>query len=75
MQMEKIHLVSAICKIVHEVVGTSYNYYPYAEGIIYWNEDMDPFEADDQLLALDAWYSGSISTRCKPHWLGTGYEW
>jgi hypothetical protein len=52
----KVHLASAICKISHTAAGTSYNYWPYGEGIIYWNENMDPFEADDQFLALDAWY-------------------
>jgi len=52
----KVHLAATITRIAHAEAGTSYNYWPYAEGVIYWNEDMDPFEAEDQNRALDAWY-------------------
>lgn len=36
----KVHLVAGISRVTHEEVGTTYQYYPYTEGIFYWNEDM-----------------------------------
>lgn len=51
-----VHLAATITRVAHTDAGTTYNYWPYAEGVLYWNEDMDPFEADDQNMALDAWY-------------------
>jgi len=57
----KVHLVASLTRTAHTEVGTNYNYWPYAEGIVYWNEDMDPFEAEDQTQALDAWdFSGAL---------------
>jgi hypothetical protein len=57
----KVHLLAGLCRVINEEASTSYNYWPYGEGIIYWNEDMDPFEAEDQFKALDAWdFSGAL---------------
>jgi hypothetical protein len=52
----KVHLAAGIMRVNHDAVGTTYGVYYYGEGIVYWNEDMDPFEAEDQTIALDAWY-------------------
>ncbi|MEZ5084063.1 MAG: hypothetical protein R2750_11535 [Bacteroidales bacterium] len=50
----KAHVVFGLGFITHFEVGTTYTHYPgYQDGIVYWNEDMDPFEAPDQHDALD----------------------
>ncbi len=51
----KVHMVFGLCRILHDVAGTSYTYWPYGEGIVYWNEDMDPFEHENPHWALNAW--------------------
>ncbi|NOX45552.1 MAG: T9SS type A sorting domain-containing protein [Chlorobi bacterium] len=52
-----VHTVSGLTRIAHTEPGTSYNYWPYAEGIVYWNESMGPLEDPDgdQTNALNAW--------------------
>jgi len=51
----KVHLIATLCRIAHEEAGTNYSYWPYGEGVVYWNEDRDPFEADNPHDALNAW--------------------
>ncbi|MBN1338319.1 MAG: T9SS type A sorting domain-containing protein [Bacteroidales bacterium] len=51
----KVHLVCGISRVAHFEVGTTYQYWPFTDGIAYWNEDMLPFTAPDQHDALDAW--------------------
>lgn len=50
----KAHIVFGLSRVAHFEVGTTYQYWPYTDGIVYWNEDMPPFEAPDQHDALDA---------------------
>ena len=50
-----VHTVVGLCRIIKLEAGTSYNYWPYAEGIVYWNESMPMFEADNPHDALNAW--------------------
>ncbi len=50
-----VHAVSGLCRIIKLEAGTSYNYWPYGEGIVYWNETMPMFEADNPHDALNAW--------------------
>ena len=47
----KAHVVFGISRVAHFDVGNTYNYWPYVEGIGYWNEDMDPFSNDLDALA------------------------
>lgn len=47
----KVHVVFGINRVLHDAVGTSYNYFPYVDGIGYWNEDMDAFSDDLNALA------------------------
>ena len=50
----KAHVVFGLGYIFKEAVGTSYTYWPgLSDGIVYWNEDMAPFEATNQHDALD----------------------
>ncbi|MCD4790402.1 MAG: T9SS type A sorting domain-containing protein [Bacteroidales bacterium] len=51
----KAHIVFGLCRIFHGEAGTTYNYWPYGEGIVYWNEDMDPFEHANPHWALNVW--------------------
>jgi hypothetical protein len=47
----KIHVTFGINRVLHDVVGTSYSYFPFVDGIGYWNEDMPPFSNDLSALA------------------------
>jgi len=47
----KAHVVFGISRVAHFEIGTTYNYWPYVEGIGYWNEDMDAFSDDLDALA------------------------
>jgi len=47
----KAHVVFGISRVIHDVVGTTYSYYPYVDGIGYWNEDMPTFTNDLSALA------------------------
>ena len=48
----KVHLVCGISRVAHFEVGTTYSYWPWTDGIAYWNEDRPPFEAPNQHKAL-----------------------
>lgn len=47
----KAHVVFGINRVIHSAVGTSYNYYPFVDGIGYWNEDMPVFSNDLNALS------------------------
>ena len=50
----KVHMAFGLGVIGHFEVGTTYTFWPgLSNGIAYWNEDMPPFEADNQHDALD----------------------
>ncbi|MCB2222384.1 MAG: T9SS type A sorting domain-containing protein [Bacteroidetes bacterium] len=50
----KIHITFGIAFVGKWEVGTTYSYWPgLSNGIGYWNEDMDPFTAENQHDALD----------------------
>lgn len=51
----KVHVVVGLTRVAHFEVGTTYQYWPYTDGVAYWNEDRPPFEAPDMHDALDAW--------------------
>jgi len=48
----KAHVAFGIGRIAHTAVGTTYNFWPYTDGIGYWNEDMPPFTNENQHKAL-----------------------
>jgi hypothetical protein len=37
------HIVFGLSRVAHSEPGTTYNYWPYTDGIVYWNENMGPF--------------------------------
>jgi hypothetical protein len=47
----KCHVVFGINRTLHDAVGTTYSYFPYVDGIGYWNEDMPVFSNDLSALA------------------------
>jgi len=51
----KAHVVFGISRVGHFEVGTTYNYWPYCDGIGYWNEDMDEFSNDIHALSPPEW--------------------
>jgi len=47
----KCHVVFGINRVMHLEVGTTYNLFPFVDGVGYWNEDMEPFSSDVDALA------------------------
>lgn len=47
----KAHITFGLSRVMHLEAGTTYNYFPFVDGVVYWNEDMDPFNND--LHSLD----------------------
>jgi len=47
----KVHVVFGINRVLHDAAGTTYYYYPYIDGIGYWNEDMPAFSNHIHALA------------------------
>lgn len=45
------HVVFGINRVMHLEVGTSYNYFPYVDGIGYWHDGMDEYSNDLSALA------------------------
>jgi len=39
-----VHTVCGLTRVAHDAVGTTYSYWPWTDGIAYWNETMPPFE-------------------------------
>jgi hypothetical protein len=37
------HVIFALTRVAHTEPGTTYSYWPYTDGIVYWNEGMGPF--------------------------------
>jgi len=50
-----VHLAASLCRVFHNEPGYNYTSWPYAEGIIYWNENRPVFENSNPHLALNAW--------------------
>lgn len=49
----KVHVAFGINRVLHADTTTTYNYFPYVDGIGYWEEGMPMFNADgDNLNAL-----------------------
>lgn len=48
----KAHVVFGIGRVAHTEAGTTYSFWPYTDGIGYWNEDMEPFTNTNQHKAL-----------------------
>ena len=48
----KAHVAFGIGRIKHDATGETYNFWPYTDGIGYWNEDMPPFTNENQHKAL-----------------------
>ncbi|MCD4746927.1 MAG: T9SS type A sorting domain-containing protein [Bacteroidales bacterium] len=57
------HITFGITRVMHLDVGTTYSYFPYVDGVVYWNETMptfsnnlhalDPYGHDDSELTVD----------------------
>jgi len=51
------HVVWGVGRVAHFAVGTTYNYWPYTDGIGYWNESMGQIpEADNPHHTMDPVY-------------------
>lgn len=48
----KVHVAFGIGRIKHDAAGETFNFWPYTDGIGYWNEDMPPFTNENQHKAL-----------------------
>ena len=47
-----VHAVCGLTRVMHTEPGTLYTYFPWTDGIVYWDETMDPFTAENQHRAL-----------------------
>ncbi|MEA3477854.1 MAG: sialidase family protein, partial [Bacteroidota bacterium] len=47
----KVHVVFGITRVAHWEVGDTYTFYPFIDGVGYWNEDMNRFSNDHNALA------------------------
>ncbi|MEA3480122.1 MAG: hypothetical protein U9R60_18205, partial [Bacteroidota bacterium] len=47
----KVHVAFGISRVLHDVVGTSYSFFYYTDGVGYWNEDMPAFSNHIHALA------------------------
>jgi hypothetical protein len=47
----KVNIVFGINRVLHDVVGTSYSYFPYIDGIGFWQEGMPVFSNNIHALA------------------------
>ena len=45
------HVVFGMSRVAHWEVGTSYTFYPFVDGVGYWNDMMEPFSNDHNALA------------------------
>ncbi len=45
------HVVFGISRVMHLELGTTYNYFPYTDGIGYWNETMPTFSNNHHALS------------------------
>ena len=48
----KAHVAFGIGRVAHPDITTTYSFWPYTDGIGYWNEDMPPFTNENQHKAL-----------------------
>lgn len=67
----KAHVVFGISRVIHASAGTGYNYYPYVDGIGYWNEDMPVFS--NNLNALSPPQYGYPATELTEDYNYIGY--
>jgi hypothetical protein len=66
-----VHVVWATARVVHEAAGTEFNYFPYTDGIGYWNESMDqiPTNPTNPHKTLDPEYLESLGTGMVVGWV------
>ncbi len=55
----KLHLTFPLTRILKTEAGAGFNYFPYTDGLVYWNEDMPAFENENQHYALKDEFLGS----------------
>jgi hypothetical protein len=66
----KVHVVFGLTRVAHTEVGGSYSYWPWTDGIVYWNEDMSPFTATNQHKALA--YENLVENETLIGWVAEG---
>jgi hypothetical protein len=47
-----VHIVFGLTRVKHPEPGNSFVFFPITDGIVYWNENMPPFTAENQSEAL-----------------------
>ncbi len=47
-----VHAVCGLTRVAHTEPGTSFSFWPFTDGIVYWDETMPPFTAENQHRAL-----------------------
>jgi|AntRauTorckE6833_2_1112554.scaffolds.fasta_scaffold01662_2 hypothetical protein len=64
-----VHVAFGLSWVLKTETGpeSGYNYFPFAEGIVYWNETMEPFEDENQHEALS--YDNLVENETIVGWL------
>lgn len=66
------HIAFGIQRWAKVEVGTSYTYWPYTDGIVYWNETMPPFAKCDTTLDPDFLVASGYQVFTRPDLDGDG---
>ncbi len=66
-----VHVVWATSRVMHDVVGTTYNYFPITDGICYWNESMGqiPENPENVHKTLDPTYLDGLGLGIVVGWV------
>ncbi|KAF0128105.1 MAG: hypothetical protein FD155_3430 [Bacteroidetes bacterium] len=66
-----VHIVWATARVIHEAPGSSYNFFPYTDGIGYWNESMGtiPTNPSNPHKTLDPEYLESLNKGIVVGWV------
>lgn len=66
-----VHIVWATARVIHETPGASYNFFPYTDGIGYWNESMGtiPTNPSNPHKTLDPEYLESLNKGIVVGWV------
>jgi hypothetical protein len=78
----KLHVTFGVNRAMHD--GSAASWFPFVDGLAYWNEDMEPWTGGDQVNVLNPdllWESGhligymiDINNNGELDWIGTAIE-
>jgi len=80
----KLHVAFGVNRAMFEAGATAPSWFPFVDGLAYWNEDMEPWIGGDQVNALNPdllWEAGNLigymidmNNNGQLDWIGTAIE-